>query len=154
VGPGPLIVGTDFSSGAGSALIYARQLSEISGGVPLVIHAITSLSEALWEADSTATRWLESFGLPARQLDARAGDPWLVLLHVAEELRASGIVLGSHGRSGPRPSKLGSVATRVSLTAPCPVVIVPPRVANLLTRYPSHSRSQWPRDTLSISPDF
>jgi nucleotide-binding universal stress UspA family protein len=117
-------VGTDFSNSAAAALIEARRLTEHFGPAPVVIHAITCLAESLWEADATATHWLDSVSLAAEQVDARAGRPALVLVHAAEELRASGIVLGSHGRSGYQPLRLGSVTARVSLIAPCPVVIV------------------------------
>jgi nucleotide-binding universal stress UspA family protein len=120
-------VGTDFSDSAATALIEARRLTEGFGPAPVVIHAITGLAESLWEADATATHWLDFVSLTAEQVDARAGRPWLVLVHAAEELRAAGIVLGSHGRSGYQPLRLGSVTSRVSLLAPCPVVIVSAR---------------------------
>jgi nucleotide-binding universal stress UspA family protein len=120
-------VGTDFSNSAAAALFEARRLTERFGPAPVVIHAITCMAESLWEADATATHWLDSVSLAAEQVDARAGRPWLVLVHAAEELRASGIVLGSHGTSGYQPLRLGSVTARVSLIAPCPVVIVSAR---------------------------
>jgi nucleotide-binding universal stress UspA family protein len=120
-------VGTDFSDSAAAALTEARRLTERVGPAPIVIHAVTCMAESLWEADATATHWLDSVSLAAEQIDARAGQPWLVLVHAAEELRASGIVLGSHGRSGYQPLRLGSVTARVSLIAPCPVVIVSAR---------------------------
>jgi nucleotide-binding universal stress UspA family protein len=126
-------VGTDFSDSAAAALIEARRLTE-GGPAPVVIHAITGMAESLWDADAAATRWLDSVSLAAEQIDARAGSPWLVLVHAAEELRASGIVLGSHGRSGYQPLRLGSVTARVSLIAPCPVVIVSARSSWRSTR--------------------
>ena len=129
-GQGPLLVGTDFSDSAAAALLEARRLSKRLGSAPFVLHAVTCPAEALWEADTTATRWLESVSLAPEHIDARAGRPWLVLIHAAEELRASGIVLGGRGRSGYQPFRLGSVAERVSLIAPCPVVIVSPRLSS------------------------
>lgn len=46
------------------------------------------------------------------------------VVRVARSRRADTIVMGTHGRSGPAPLLMGSVAQRVVRTAPCPVLTV------------------------------
>jgi hypothetical protein len=117
-------VGTDFSNSAAAALIEARGLTEGFGPAPIVIHAVTCMAESLWEADAAATHWLDSVSLAAEQVDAQAGSPWLVLV----------------------PLRLGSVTARVSLIAPCPVVIVSARESWRSARdSATHAESDEPR---------
>src|SRR5207344_1571978 len=47
----------------------------------------------------------------------------------ADEVRADLLVLGSHGRSGVDRLLLGSVTEEVIRHAPCPVLVVPCRIA-------------------------
>ena len=46
------------------------------------------------------------------------------IVRVAKARRADLIVMGTHGRTGLSKMVMGSVATRVSASAPCPVMIV------------------------------
>lgn len=52
------------------------------------------------------------------------GDPPDVILHVAKELPADLIVMGSHGRTGLSRVLMGSTAEQVLRRAPCPVLTV------------------------------
>jgi nucleotide-binding universal stress UspA family protein len=56
-------------------------------------------------------------------IQVRIGDPVDELVSVALELRASLVVVGTHGRRGLRRLVLGSVAERVARLAPCAVLI-------------------------------
>jgi nucleotide-binding universal stress UspA family protein len=53
----------------------------------------------------------------------RRGDPRSAIVDVAKEWRAELIVVGSHGRTGPRRLLLGSVAEYVVRHAPCSVEV-------------------------------
>jgi nucleotide-binding universal stress UspA family protein len=57
----------------------------------------------------------------------RPGSAHRVVLEVAREVRASLIVLGSHGRTGLKRLLMGSVAERVLGSSPCPVLVVKKR---------------------------
>ena len=57
--------------------------------------------------------------------EARAVDDAIV--ERAVTLAADLIVMGTHGRAGMQRWFAGSVAERVLRTAPCPVMVVPPR---------------------------
>jgi nucleotide-binding universal stress UspA family protein len=46
------------------------------------------------------------------------------IAQIARATRATVIVIGTHGRSGITRLVLGSVAARVLMTAPCPVLTV------------------------------
>ena len=52
------------------------------------------------------------------------GAPGARLLELARELAADLIIVGTHGRSGPRRVLLGSVAEEVLRDAPCNVLVV------------------------------
>src|SRR5262245_12944554 len=52
------------------------------------------------------------------------GVPVTVILHVAEEIHADLIVMGTHGRTGLARLLMGSVAEQVVRKASCPVLIV------------------------------
>lgn len=52
------------------------------------------------------------------------GNPPEVILHLARELSADLIVMGSHGRTGLARALLGSVAEAVVRAATCPVLTI------------------------------
>jgi len=54
----------------------------------------------------------------------RRGDPADAILDVAEEQSADLIIVGNKGMTGPKRFLLGSVPNRVSLHAPCSVLII------------------------------
>src|SRR5262249_55483999 len=62
-------------------------------------------------------------GLPVVHL-LESGQPVEEILRVAHESHVDLIVMGTHGRHGPRRMLMGSVAERVMRTAPCPVMTV------------------------------
>jgi nucleotide-binding universal stress UspA family protein len=55
------------------------------------------------------------------------GRPEDALLNLARDQKADLIVVGSRGRGGVREMFLGSVSHFLTLHAPCPVLVVPPR---------------------------
>lgn len=122
-----VVVGTDFSEGAAEALVEAQQISRHFRSPLTIVHATSAWTERLCETDPTAIAWLRSVRLRPDRIFSRPGLAWSVLARTAEELRAGLIVIGSHGRSGYQPVGLGSTSARISLIAPCPVLIIGPR---------------------------
>lgn len=122
-----VVVGTDFSEGAAEALVEARQISHHFRSPLVVVHATPAWTERLCESDPAAVAWLRAVRLQSDRVLTRSGLAWSVLARTAEELAAGLIVIGSHGRSGYQPVGLGSTSARISLIAPCPVLIIGPR---------------------------
>jgi nucleotide-binding universal stress UspA family protein len=58
---------------------------------------------------------------------AEIGDPAHELSRIAGEEAAAMIVLGSHNRSRRRRNLMSRLSAELRSTAPCPVVVVPPR---------------------------
>jgi len=54
----------------------------------------------------------------------RIGQPWKEIIHAADELGATLIVMGSHGKHSLEEILLGSTAERVTRHANCPVLVV------------------------------
>ena len=65
--------------------------------------------------------------------EVRLGEPAAVLAQVAADIGADLIVVGSRGRGAWRSAVLGSVSSDVARLAPCPVMIVPERAAEVHT---------------------
>src|SRR5688572_24697369 len=68
-------------------------------------------------------------GAQAAHVLVTDGDVVSEILRLATALPADFIVMGTHGASGFKQWLLGSVTERVLREAPCPVLTVPPRVA-------------------------
>lgn len=79
-----------------------------------------------------ATRNLRALLARARKAGVRAtallvrGVPDREIVRTARTKKADLLVLGTHGRAGLARLFLGSVASRVIASAPCPVLTVPP----------------------------
>jgi nucleotide-binding universal stress UspA family protein len=119
-----VVVGTDFSDAAAEALAEAQQISHHFRSRLTIVHATPAWTDRVCETDPAATAWLRAVRLREDRIFIRAGLPWTVLARTAEELSAGVIVIGSCGRSGPQPLELGSTSARLSLIAPCPVLII------------------------------
>ena len=151
--PGPfrIVVGVDFSETSQEALHQAFDqalsrrtespevhavvvVDDGSGGVPLRrvgadIKEQLETAQALITDQVAAIRRFKLQGEPPgtptirTEVQVRVGDAVDQIVSVALELRASLVVVGTHGRRGVRRLVLGSVAERVARTAPCPVLI-------------------------------
>jgi len=134
------LVPIDFSRGSEGALDYAFAMARERKGKVVVLHVIPA--EILYtpvagrfdlygllERDAR-----ESFRKLAKRKRLKPEDCRLVLARgtnfgeviarQAKKLRASMIVMGSHGRTGLQRFILGSVAERTLRYADCPVLIV------------------------------
>lgn len=137
---GPVVVGTDFSDTAGVAVVEARRLAALLGTEVIVVHVADGAADPRATGDVPAAGqfagvagpavegWLQSAGVPAEGLVVRTGSAWVELARFATEVAPSLVVVGSHGQSGYQPLHIGSTASRVSMNARCPVVVVSPRV--------------------------
>jgi len=143
--PRNLLVPTDFSSCSDGALVAALSLAEAYGASLHLIHAVVLHGEdpynpahyspdpeALFErlrgeAENRVTElragWMKSSVQVTSEI-RRGIHPAPVILEAAENSAADLIVLGTHGRRGPRRWLLGSVAEEVVRRAPCPVLTV------------------------------
>ena len=66
-------------------------------------------------------------GFSATPRGSVAAPTWEEILDVADETRASAIVIGSHGRTGVREFVVGSVSHDLMQHSSLPVLVVPPQ---------------------------
>lgn len=140
-----VLFATDFSACSDQALEYAAWCAERFDAELHVLHAVvvpesaaldlaaplaeeTALLERIDEATHTKLRDLLDVArasAPATRLERRRGlRPGAVILDYATEAHADLIVLGTHGRRGPRRWFLGSTAEEVLRSASCNVLVV------------------------------
>jgi len=141
-----IVVGTDGSDTASTAVEHAIELAKATGAA---LDVVTAFEPAIGRDVATEER-VEvpgdvQYGLGPRQgvnliLDhaageaekagvqatthAREGDPADALLDAAEELGADLLVVGNKGMTGAKRFLLGSVPNKISHHAPCSVYIV------------------------------
>ncbi len=66
-------------------------------------------------------------GLPDAETRVLRGDPASAIGHLAEELDAAAIVIGSRGHGGIKRAVLGSVSDHIVRNAPCTVIVTGPK---------------------------
>ena len=135
---------TDFSRASGAAFSRALAEARASKASLVLVHVLAPVipmagegyvSPSVYEQMSEASRaWAQRQmnRLLARARAVRVRARGLLLEGVAHEQivraarreRADLIVIGTHGRTGVARFFLGSVAARVTATAPCPVLTV------------------------------
>ncbi len=140
------LVAVDFSKPADFALDHAIKLARENKAALILLHIIADQSmvmaapegatPALYldyekivrdEASTQMQKLLKKKKLgpkDCRALFVRRGDPARAIAHQAKKLKASMIVMGSHGRTGLKRLVLGSVAERTLRYAHLPVLIV------------------------------
>jgi nucleotide-binding universal stress UspA family protein len=138
--PKNILVATDFSAGATSALDYAVDLaSRLDARVHLVHAVMVSSSgyengvdvalmiDSAYEGSVKALERLvaERSGRCAfGPIHVEVGDARAQIEIAVAKTRADLIVMGTHGRRGFKRLVLGSVAEAVVRHAPCPVLLV------------------------------
>jgi len=137
-----ILVPTDFSEPAETALAKAFQLAEKLGARIHLLHAygIPPVPDAMGmgvgvdligpieraasaELKQLAQRYAQRPEYAGSLLEL--GDARDVIVRGAKQLSADLIVMGTHGRRGVQHFVLGSVAEGVVRNAPCPVLVVP-----------------------------
>jgi nucleotide-binding universal stress UspA family protein len=140
-----IVVGTDGSETATSAVRQAVELAQTTGATIQLVSAYEPVSGQRLREESTQVpddmQWMVN---PREDVDAtlkdageiaeeagvnvenhaRQGDPADAILDVAEETKADLIVVGNKGMTGARRFLLGSVPNKVSHHAPCSVLII------------------------------
>jgi len=140
-----IVVGTDGSETAGEAVRKAIELAKLEGGTLEIVSAYEPVGRARLREETEevpgdvayavgpkedVNQILEAAGGTAKQAGvevnthAREGDPADAILDVAEQTKASVIVVGNKGMTGARRFLLGSVPNNISHHAPCDVLIV------------------------------
>jgi nucleotide-binding universal stress UspA family protein len=76
--------------------------------------------QAAVEATAEALREVESAPLELLVID---GEPGPALCHLAAEVGASGLIVGTRGRGGLKRALLGSVSDYIVRNAPCSVIV-------------------------------
>ncbi|MCL2450637.1 MAG: universal stress protein [Polyangiaceae bacterium] len=136
------LVPTDFSEPAAEALDHAIGLARESGGHAVVLHvseipvigfpegALIPTAELVGRITNEAQQALDQLveqrkgcGVPVEAL-LKSGDPRDVIHAVADDVDASMIVMGTHGRRGIARTLLGSVTESVIRSATRPVLTV------------------------------
>ncbi|MDW7709098.1 MAG: universal stress protein [Deferrisomatales bacterium] len=127
-----VLVGVDFSDGAGRALEQALALAE--GGARITAcHVLDTLGhppteEVLRAAQGVEGRvraWTEERTGTAVDVRVEPGRPREVLLQAAKEVSADLLAVGGRGRGTLKQLLLGSVAEAAARRAPCDVLVVP-----------------------------
>ncbi len=138
-----ILMPTDFSDGANTALSQAIALAGRFDAELHLLHVVVMFDEGLHyrdpefpDVEKVYSRLEEQASaemkhlLKAQQVkplqvyetQCRAFEPAPAIVEYAEEHGIDAIVLGTHGRRGLRRFLLGSVAEEVVRTAPCPVM--------------------------------
>lgn len=136
----------DLSAVSARAMEEAAELARRHGGTVTLVFVddrparpgldeTLSSAEALAQAESEHERQLAGWQERASRISTAhvdaailAGDPAEQIIRFAAEGRYDVIVMGTHGRSGREKVAFGSVAQRVVLDGPCPVLVVHPRL--------------------------
>lgn len=140
--PKEILVPTDLSEGAETALDYACDLATPLGarvhllhvigipvlGVPELGVALTStvIDSLIQDNQAALDKIAEAKAATTTigQVLLKTGDARDVINQTAKELQIDLIVMGTHGRRGVSRALLGSVTETVVRSAPCPVLAV------------------------------
>jgi len=136
-----------FDRNSGAALRFAFELADTDKSTLYLLHVVSvpRLESMMLEpnpvlSEGVAERELEKLvqqhlasGVSYRIL-ARRGNPALVIVTVAEELKVDLIVMPTHGNKGIERAMLGSVAECVVREARWPVLTIGPNYPPLVAR--------------------
>ena len=143
---GSIVVGTDGSETATTAVRYAIDLARQLGARLQIVSAYEPVSDSRLRNEKVEVpkdlQWMVnpredvlvmlqeaadealSAGVANVETYARQGDAADAILDVAEEQRSDLIVVGNKGMTGAKRFLLGSVPNKVSHHAPCSVLVV------------------------------
>jgi len=119
-----ILVATDFSADARSALDWAGGLADRSGARVSLVHALPRTAGRAEEIRERLERIREEFSDAIGEVVTEPGHADEVALRTAKRLDSDLIVVGTRGLSGLEHVLLGSNAERIVRRAPVPVVVV------------------------------
>lgn len=139
-----ILFASDLSKASAKAFATAVSLAKTNHATLTVLHVSVPFmpvvpeqyigGATLDQLNADARRWsqrqLAKLAEKAKKAGVRAvslimeGEPARQIIRAARSKRADIIVVGTHGRTGLNKFFVGSVAQRVVVTAPCPVVTV------------------------------
>jgi universal stress protein A len=138
-----ILVATDLTPASQSAVSEAVALAKENGAELMIAHVChtPSISQASAIAPCVYDEWTRNLKEAAQEQlqpileEARRegihagaliafGEPFEAIVEAAQKNNADLVILGTHGRKGVSRFFLGSVASRVISTAPCPVMTV------------------------------
>ena len=122
--------------GAQLTLVHVTRTVVPVDSFPMSVDACTyprSRDLAFSEAEAAFDSLSAEFAAAGVEREVRLGEPAAVLARVSADIGAELIVVGSRGRGAWRAAVLGSVSGDVARLAPCPVMIVPERAAEVHT---------------------
>ena len=147
-----VLLATDLSEASDDAFLYARTLARSCHATLHLLYVAEDLltrydagvqmmlsADVQRELEDDARKQLERLAsqaagdAPVRAVLRTSNATAAAITDYARDAAIDLIVLGTHGRRGVSHLLLGSVAERVSRTAPCPVLIV---------RHPEHQVAQ------------
>ena len=122
-----VLFATDFSPSSEVAGTVASSFARALGARLHVLHVVQPprVAKEVPGMAALATRLGKSFPVVTAVV---AGEPAREIVGYAAREGIDLVVVGTHGRTGVTRVLLGSVAEKVSRTAGCPVLTVPPRV--------------------------
>jgi nucleotide-binding universal stress UspA family protein len=139
-----ILVGTDFSAASRPAFRRSVEMAVANGAALWIVHVAAPpvplspegyvlprfYEDMMLSIRADAQKRLRTLLSRARKAGVRArslilnGVPHEALNRAARRHRADLLILGTHGRTGLARLFVGSVASRVVATAPCPVLTV------------------------------
>jgi nucleotide-binding universal stress UspA family protein len=128
-----LLIPTDFSGTAARALNFALTLPKKAVGTIRLLHILSEARDAAraMQQETGAEFQLRNLVAIAKERGFGAtpvighGSAERAILHEIEASGASGVVVGSRGRTPIQEMLMGSVSMTLMRQAPCPVLIVP-----------------------------
>jgi nucleotide-binding universal stress UspA family protein len=139
-----ILFASDFSKASRKAFTTALSMAKDNRAALTVMHVIVPFTPIVpeqyiqaqtWsQIDAEARRWglqqLRRLAERAKAAGVRAvgllleGDPAEQIVRAARSTHADLLVIGTHGRTGLQKFFVGSVASRVVATSPCPVMTI------------------------------
>ncbi|MCS6287207.1 MAG: universal stress protein [Nitrospira sp.] len=153
--PSSILLATDFQQPAKRAFLHGVKLATALGARLEMLHVIKTPTDESGSAPdsrylrSVKTAALLELGRLARVAKEggasvhpllRYGDPAACILETVERTHAGLIVMGTEGRIGWDRLRLGSAASAVVRSAPCPVLTVHGDLAGDVPRHPARVR--------------
>jgi len=137
-----ILLPTDLSGAADRALKQAVELAAQHRAKIDILHVVTlenldpsnfqqalnaymaKVEDEVFNDLSTRSEPIKTRGITVETVISRRAYPVQAILERIKETEPDVVVIGTHGRSGLRKLLLGSVAARIVLEAPCPVMTV------------------------------